>query len=228
MHDQGIVHGDLKGVRFRTRSSPSMRGLPGPKANILINHNGHACLADFSLLTIAPDQSTVISTCIEGGTIQWMSPELLHPEHFGLKKSRPTKESDCYALGMVVYEVLGGQTPFAPAKAIVVIWKVLEGHRPERPQREEGRLFTDAIWKVLELCWKHEPSDRPSAKSILQHLEGTPSLLQSSSNADGAVETDTDQSDDSASDSGMCSLFRLRSQVHLRSFSWYIRSGGYA
>lgn len=34
-----------------------------------------------------------------------MSPELLTPERFGACDSRPTKQSDCYALGTVVYEV---------------------------------------------------------------------------------------------------------------------------
>jgi len=37
-----------------------------------------------------------------------MSPELLYPERFGMPESednRPTRQSDCYALGMVIYEV---------------------------------------------------------------------------------------------------------------------------
>jgi len=37
-----------------------------------------------------------------------MSPELLDPDRFGMPQSeenRPTKQSDCYALGMVIYEV---------------------------------------------------------------------------------------------------------------------------
>jgi len=34
-----------------------------------------------------------------------MSPELLDPERFGVSDDRPTKQSDCYAFGMVVYEV---------------------------------------------------------------------------------------------------------------------------
>ena len=37
-----------------------------------------------------------------------MSPELLDPERFGISASesdRPTRQSDCYALGMVIYEV---------------------------------------------------------------------------------------------------------------------------
>ena len=34
-----------------------------------------------------------------------MSPELLDPERFGVEGDRPTKKSDCYAFGMVIYEV---------------------------------------------------------------------------------------------------------------------------
>ena len=34
-----------------------------------------------------------------------MSPELLDPGRFGITDYRPTKRSDCYALGMLVYEV---------------------------------------------------------------------------------------------------------------------------
>ena len=40
-----------------------------------------------------------------GGTTRWMSPELLNPEMFKKSDDWPTKQSDCYALGMVVYEV---------------------------------------------------------------------------------------------------------------------------
>ena len=34
-----------------------------------------------------------------------MSPELLSPEEFGMTDNRPTRQSDRYALGMVIYEV---------------------------------------------------------------------------------------------------------------------------
>jgi len=151
------------------------RSSPGVKTNILINHAGQACLADFSLLTIASDQSTVTPLWAEGGAIPWMSPELLDPDKFGLKESRSTKESDCYALGMVVYEILSGQTPFAPFATPVVIRMVLEGKRPEKPDGEEGKLFTDAIWGALELCWKPRPRDRARVKALLPSLGGVPS-----------------------------------------------------
>jgi len=41
----------------------------------------------------------------DGGTTRWMSPELLDPDQFKITDCRPTKQSDCYAFGMVVYEV---------------------------------------------------------------------------------------------------------------------------
>jgi hypothetical protein len=34
-----------------------------------------------------------------------MSPERLFPEMFEFDNSRPTKQSDCYEFGMVIYEV---------------------------------------------------------------------------------------------------------------------------
>ena len=39
-----------------------------------------------------------------GGTLCWMSPELLDPPRFG-SDGCLTRESDCYALGMVIYEI---------------------------------------------------------------------------------------------------------------------------
>jgi len=91
-----------------------------PKANILINTDRRACIADFGLSTITgvatqagASRASLISndtlmSFTGGGTRRWMSPELLDPERFGIPESedsRPTRQSDCYALGMVIYEV---------------------------------------------------------------------------------------------------------------------------
>jgi serine/threonine protein kinase len=153
----------------------------------------------------------MISSHIEGGTIPWMSPELLDLGSFNLKKSHPTKESDCYALGMVVYEVLSGRVPFAPSSPAAIILKVHDGQRPSRPQGNGGRLFTDGTWEVLELCWKHQPGDRINAKAVLLGLEGDLPSLGPSPTIDEDMETDSnDQPDTITSDSGMFSLFPVR------------------
>jgi len=99
-----------------------------------------------------------------------MSPELFDPEGFDLKDGRPTDNSDCYALGMVVYEVLSGQLPFFRHRGCVVL-KIAKGERPERPQGVEGVWFTDDVWGILEGCWRPIPADRPRIKDVLQCLE---------------------------------------------------------
>jgi len=106
-----------------------------------------------------------------GGTFQWMSPELLDPSRFGSEKPRPTKESDCYAFGMVIYEILSGCKPFGPNSSIADLARVLDGKRPERPQGEAGKLLTDRIWNVVQLCWKAQPVERASAEDVLQVFE---------------------------------------------------------
>ena len=148
----------------------------------MINGDGRACLADFTLLTIAPSESTgTISSHtggVAGGTIQWMSPELLDPERFGLEGGRATRQSDCYALGMVVYEVLSGQAPFASYNDSIVVQKVLKGERPGRPRGDKKKLFTDNLWRMLELCWKPQPGDRPNVEDVLLSLGGNPLPLR--------------------------------------------------
>jgi len=150
-----------------------------------------------------------------------MSPELLDPDKFGLKESRPTKESDCYALGMVIYEVLSGKKPYAPYKGPAVIRKVLDGERPVRPQGEEGKLFTDDMWRVVQLCWKPQPGDRTTAKAVLWGLKGDSSSLRSSSNV--GVDVD-DQYDSASSSSSADFLFCFRSRAH-REFFFYGLAG---
>ena len=144
------------------------------KANILIDETHRARLADFGLLTIISESTSLSvssSSFTQGGTHRWMSPELFLPQRFGIKDGRPTKQSDCYALGMVVYEVLRGKVPFYRDGGYIVIAKVIDGHRPGRPRGREGTWFTDDIWSVLEHCWKPKPGDRPGVPEVLRSLK---------------------------------------------------------
>ena len=75
--------------------------LHGSRANVVIdNINGCAHLADFSLITLVPDHSTILSTWVEADTVPWMSLELLGPQSFGLTKIFSIRESGRYALWM--------------------------------------------------------------------------------------------------------------------------------
>ena len=134
---------------------------------------GQACLADFGLIGIISDGTNITSSgeFVQGGTHRWMSPELFDPEKFNLKDSRPTKYSDCYALGMVIYEVLSGMVPFCKCGHYLVVVKVLAGEHPGRPEGILGAWFTDRVWEVLERCWTQQPRNRPSIDDVLRCLE---------------------------------------------------------
>ena len=95
-----------------------------------------------------------------------MSPELIAPHKFGLKKICHTKSSDCYALGMVIYETISGNMPFHEDPDLAVFLRVMEGEHP--PQ---GTRFTKGLWELLEQCWASLPNNRPSIEDVLQCLE---------------------------------------------------------
>jgi serine/threonine protein kinase len=159
------------------------------QANVLIDNDCNARVAGFTMVTMASRQLATAPTPDEYGWIQWMSPELLDPEKFGLKNNHPTVKSDIYALAMVAHQVLSGQDPFFPCRDSEVAVMVLDGERPQRPG---GEPFTNEIWNLLELCWKQQPNERPTAKRVLTGLGGVSSTTLLPSGADGEAETDTD------------------------------------
>ena len=197
-----MSHGDLKGVCISRSVLSSILPNSPAKANILIDQAGHARIADFGLLTIVSDPTNVSlsSSYTQGGTARWMGPELIDPQRFGFKNGRPTKSSDCYALGMVIYETISGHLPFHEYADLTVFLKVLKG---VRPPREVG--FANSLWGMLESCWAPQPSARPSVEDVLQCLESVswssePYSLEIAT--EGAPVWFSDL--DSTSGSGMC------------------------
>ena len=146
-----------------------------------------------------------------------MSPELLAPDRFGFKDSRPTKESDRYAFGMVTLEVLTGKPPFPHYNGFVVMRRVVEGERPERPQGAEAAWFTDDLWEALEQCWSPQPNVRPTVEAILEYLErGSVAWQPLPPSTDDSVQT---VSDDESVLSKLLSLcvppIRAKPRAHL-------------
>ena len=57
---------------------------------------------------MVPDPESLVSPILEleGGTVVFMAPELLAPSKYGLTGAVPTQETDIYAFGLVVFQVL--------------------------------------------------------------------------------------------------------------------------
>jgi len=114
-----------------------------------------------------------------------MGPEFFDPK---IRGHCQTKHSDCYALGMVIYEVLSGRVPFYQYGELVIPGKVFAGDRPERPQGAEGACFTSDVWEVLRRCWAPQPANRFNVEDVLLCLEGVSgSWMSLSPQPDGLV-----------------------------------------
>ncbi len=112
-HAQGIVHRDLK---------------PG---NILFHADGRILLADFGLAKVVrgnedSSSSDSLATLTSAGTIIG-TPEYLSPEQSTGQPIGPY--TDIYALGIVLYQMLGGHVPFTGASPVAIALK----HTMETP-----------------------------------------------------------------------------------------------
>ena len=90
---------------------------------------------------------------------------LFRSENFGLDRTRLTKSSDCYALGMVIYETISGNVPFHEYMEMVVFARVILGEHPSR-----CAAFPEDVWKTMGSCWTFQPRDRPGIADILRCL----------------------------------------------------------
>ncbi|KAJ6476149.1 kinase-like domain-containing protein [Mycena sanguinolenta] len=145
LHARNIVHGDLRG------------------ANILINDDWSACLADFGLSGFSDSNS---STSARGGSLYWMAPELLDPDRFGHKFTRTTA-TDVYAFGCVCIELYTGQHPFSDLSEAAALLKVIDGERPARPS---SPVMPDVLWQHVIEFWAQDPTARPATDLVVHNM----------------------------------------------------------
>jgi eukaryotic-like serine/threonine-protein kinase len=104
-HDKGITHRDIK---------------PG---NFLLTKDGTLKLADFGLATVAASNK-LTATGKTMGTFRYMAPEQIRG------KPDPCPQTDIYALGVVLFEMLTGEVPFDAETPAEVLHKHLKTPPP--------------------------------------------------------------------------------------------------
>ena len=150
-HEHGVVHRDVK------------------PDNVWLAADGDAGLGDFGIAVAAGDPADGDGTAT--GTPYYQAPE----QGAG---AAPLPQSDLYALGATLWELLCGRPPFTGANAAVL----LAQHRnaaPEPPSRHAPGVAPELDALVRSLLAKR-PEDRPAqadlVRDALDRLGGAPSI----------------------------------------------------
>ena len=120
--------------------------------NILLDDNFHPCVTDFGISTLNV-QNTQGGY---GGTLGFMAPELSQGDE------PPTEKVDIYAFGIIAYMVICERKPFKSRREML---ESAEGRRPVIPDN-----ISDAAKNMITQCWDQDPSQRPSARALVNFL----------------------------------------------------------
>lgn len=130
-HTMGIVHRDIK------------------PANIMLTGGTLVKIADFGISRLDMSNLTQVDSVI--GTPSYMSPEQCRGDAVDAR-------SDLFSVGVVLYEMLSGQKPFAGRNSAEVFTKLL--HAPAPDLRLILPDIPDGIRAIVTRCLAKAPEDR--------------------------------------------------------------------
>jgi serine/threonine-protein kinase len=131
-HAAGVIHRDLK---------PS---------NIMLTNSGEVRILDFGLAKFA-GQTTLTKPDTTPGTVPYMSPEQI-------KGGKIDFRCDIWSLGVILYEMLGGQLPFPGEYDQVVIYSIL--NEKPTPLSVLNKNILEKLERIVNKCLLKNPEDR--------------------------------------------------------------------
>ena len=146
-HEKGVVHRDMK---------------PG---NILISNQGEVKLVDFGIATSLEDSEEGLTR--DGMTLG--TPSYIPPEQIDNAKS-VDRRADIYSLGVVLYEMLTGKTPFPGSFNAETIALIHKGKYT--PPKRVNPKIAPALSKIIAKSMKPNRSRRfQDLRQIIHRLE---------------------------------------------------------
>ncbi len=149
LHEQDVVHRDIK------------------SANILLDGEGRARVADAGLARDVNAQTTTMTRGLAVG-----SPGYLDPEY--AETYQVTTASDVFSYGVVLLELLTGLPAFDSNQRPPPLAKRLRRHLPEVDADEVfrgvGASLGMALGTLAKRCIARESEERPTAAAVLQEF----------------------------------------------------------
>lgn len=144
IHHRQIVHRDIK------------------PENVLLDKSvtpPQVKLTDFGVAKLVDEGPGQSRATALAGTPMYMAPEVING-------ATPMPASDLYALGIVLYEMACGVTPFAGAAP----GPTMQAQLTLAPGRPAG--LDDQLWQIITALLHKQPGQRPhSAEAVAKHLE---------------------------------------------------------
>ena len=153
-HQAGIVHRDLK------------------PANIMMNREGFTKILDFGLAKRFQQQKAALAGLEAGGTTPgfiigtatYMSPEQVRGDALDHR-------TDQFSLGLVLYEMITGQAPFARSSAVSTMAAITE--EQAKPIHELNPAVPAPLRWCIERCLEKDREERYTSTADLQReLQG--------------------------------------------------------
>lgn len=148
-HNHGIIHRDLK---------------PG---NLYLTYDGELKLGDFGI-ALDSGETGITATGLIVGTYLYMAPEQIRGED-----GTVGSQTDLYALGCVMYEMLTGRPPFQGA----TFAQIFEQHLNDNhvPLAEANPSLPKSLCDIVDNCLAKDPYDRPlnarKVQGVLSELD---------------------------------------------------------
>ena len=157
VHARGIIHRDLKPDNIMLVKDPDTPS--GERAKIL----------DFGIAKLdqAEGGTRNTTTGVSLGTPTYMAPEQIEGQ------STPTDRIDVYAFGVILFELLSGQAPFASDTTGGILRQHLIKEPPPLPAH-----IPDELQALVKQALAKEASERPTMQQIVERIDQLVSAVQ--------------------------------------------------
>ncbi len=123
-------------------------------ANILIDNNGNFTITDFGISSKTSGNHGSYYDELNSGTLAYMAPERFDND------PKPIPESDVWAFGATLCEILTGQVPFGEDGGL--------NQRDNKVAMISLSGLPSSIRNLIRACLQKDPKKRPSARQIME------------------------------------------------------------